>query len=116
MSVRIISQVWKLSKLQGGALLVLLAIADFANDEGMAYPSISTLAQKARLSKRHSQRILRGLVRAKVGLSSFYLYRNAQKLPGAYRAGRALRWDLEELRAWMRDQTTQSSSFSKETL
>lgn len=39
-----------------------------------------------------------------VGLSPWYLYRNADKIPAAHRAGRALRWDVDELRAWMREQ------------
>ena len=65
MSIKVMTQTWKVSQQQGGALLILLAIADFADDEGMAYPSISTLAKKARLSRRHTQRILRRLVRVK---------------------------------------------------
>jgi predicted DNA-binding transcriptional regulator AlpA len=39
-----------------------------------------------------------------VGLSTFYLYRNADRIPATFRAGRALRWDIELLRAWMRAQ------------
>jgi hypothetical protein len=50
MSVRTLNRVWEASRQTGGALLVLLAIADFADDDGLAYPSISTLARKARLS------------------------------------------------------------------
>lgn len=49
------SGVWKGSVHSGGPLLVLLAIADFANDEGVAYPSIETLAKKSRLSERSVQ-------------------------------------------------------------
>ena len=37
-----------------------------------------------------------------VGLTPWYLYKNSEKLPGAYRAGKALRWDINELKAWMR--------------
>ena len=40
--------VWERSKHQGGALLVLLGIADHANDQGVAYPSIERLARKIR--------------------------------------------------------------------
>ena len=41
--------------------MVLLAITDFANDDGMAYPSVSTLGKKARLSERQVQRAIRRL-------------------------------------------------------
>lgn len=40
---------------------MLLAIADFSDDEGRAYPSVPTLAQKCRMSKRNAQFILRNL-------------------------------------------------------
>lgn len=36
-----------------------------------------------------------------VGLSASYLYRNWRRIPAARRAGRALRWDMDELRKWM---------------
>ncbi len=44
------------------------------------------------------------------GLSKWFLYRNARKIPAAHRAGRALRWDLEGLRAWMRQQAEAQAS------
>lgn len=62
MSVRVMSHVWEHSDARLGARLVLLAIADFANDTGMAWPSVETLAAKSRLSSRQVQRILRQLV------------------------------------------------------
>jgi hypothetical protein len=64
MSVQIMSRVWNRSRQSGGALLVLLAIADFADDRGLAYPSVRTLARKARLSERHVQRVIGELVAA----------------------------------------------------
>jgi len=39
-----------------------------------------------------------------VHLSKWFLYRNAHRIPAAHRAGRALRWDIETLKLWMRDQ------------
>jgi len=39
-------------------LLVLLALADWANDDGYCWPTISALANKARLSERAVQQIL----------------------------------------------------------
>ena len=62
MSIRLMNQCWLHSRSKGGSLLVLLAIADFSNDEGFAYPSIATLARKARLTPRNTQRTIRRLV------------------------------------------------------
>ena len=56
------SRAWRLSRAKGGELLVLLAIGDFADDNGTAYPSIATLAKKARLSERQTQRAVHHLV------------------------------------------------------
>lgn len=50
MSVRWISQVWESSPYKGERLLLHLALADFANDEGFCWPSQTTLARKARCS------------------------------------------------------------------
>jgi hypothetical protein len=64
MSIEVMSRVWQRSRQAGGALLVLLAIADFADDRGVAYPSVPTLARKARLSERQVQRVISELVDA----------------------------------------------------
>lgn len=39
-----------------------------------------------------------------VGLSPSFLFKNSSRLPGVYRAGRSLRWDVCELKRWMADQ------------
>lgn len=46
--------------------LVLLALCDWANDAGICFPAVATVAQKASISKRHCQRIMADLT--KVGL------------------------------------------------
>lgn len=61
MSIAVMSRVWKYSQHSGSALLVLLAIADFARDDGSAWPSIETLAGKARISERQTIRIIKKL-------------------------------------------------------
>jgi len=61
MSIRTMTRVWKNSTQSGGKLLLLLAIADFANDDGMAFPGIDTLAKKTRQSRRTVQRQLSDL-------------------------------------------------------
>ena len=62
MSIAIMNRVWRYSKAEQGQLLVLLAIADFADDVGRAFPSVPTLATKSRLSDRQAQRVLKLLV------------------------------------------------------
>ena len=53
------SHVWRESKTQGGELLVLLAIADRADDSGIAWPRIAELSAKSRLSPRQVYRIIK---------------------------------------------------------
>ena len=64
MSISIMDRVWRLSKATKGDLLIMLAIADFANDAGDAWPSVPTLANKSRLKERQTQYALRRLVRS----------------------------------------------------
>lgn len=51
--------VWDNSIQKGSALLVLLSLADNANEENKAWPSIPTIAKKTRLTERYVQSILR---------------------------------------------------------
>lgn len=63
MSVRLMTQVWDSGCYSGGTLLVLLAMADFANDNGKRiFPHIETLAGKARLSVRAVQMAINDLI------------------------------------------------------
>lgn len=55
------ARVWAESKHSGTDLLMMLAIADFADDDGNAYPSVGTLATKCRTTSRHVNRILAAL-------------------------------------------------------
>lgn len=61
MSVRTMAAVWESSQHSGTNLLMLLAIADFADDDGRAFPSVGKLATKCRMSKRNAQDRLREL-------------------------------------------------------
>ena len=62
MSLKVMNWVWANSTEQGTGLLLLLAIADTAHDDGKgSYPSIETLAQKSRVSQRAVQYQLRRL-------------------------------------------------------
>ncbi len=62
MSIGVMTRVWEHSRASHGNLLVLLAIADFADDRGRAYPSVPTLERKSRLSERGVQNALKALV------------------------------------------------------
>jgi len=61
-SLKAMNWVWDHSPAVGTELLVLLAIADNADDAGAnAYPSTDTLARKTRLDTRTVQRVIRRL-------------------------------------------------------
>lgn len=55
------SLVWERAPYTAGSLLVFLALADWANDDGVAWPSMERLAEKTRIDKRSAQRIVRQL-------------------------------------------------------
>jgi hypothetical protein len=62
MSIKILNHVWEHSAQKGSYLVTMLAIADYAHDDGTrAYPSIATLARKTRMSERNVQLVLRKL-------------------------------------------------------
>ncbi len=61
MSFEVTNAVWKHSEQKSGTRLVLLALADYTNNEGIAWPAVSTLAQKVRMSERQVQRCVRKL-------------------------------------------------------
>jgi hypothetical protein len=55
--------VWAHSPYRGEALLLHLALADFANDEGTCFPSQKTLAKKARCSENFVRVAIRRMVK-----------------------------------------------------
>ena len=61
MSVAITRAIWQSSPVGGGELLVLLALADYASDDGWCWPSAATLAHRVHLSRRQVFRVLRAL-------------------------------------------------------
>lgn len=63
MSIKVMSVVWEHSTHKEGTLVVLLALADCAHDDGTgAFPSVETLGKKARMSERNVQYCLRRLI------------------------------------------------------
>ena len=63
MSIKVSTAVWESSTHKSGDLLLLLAIADHAHDDGTAWPGIARLARMTRLSERHVRRCLTALQR-----------------------------------------------------
>lgn len=61
MSIAVMSRVWDKSAQKGSALILLLALADFSNDEGICWPSVETLAHKARITSRQAQNLIGAL-------------------------------------------------------
>lgn len=58
MSIRIMSLVWDKSKHKGSALLLMLAIADHADDNGKCWPGMSSLAKKTRMGRRNVVKLM----------------------------------------------------------
>lgn len=62
MSIKVMTWVWDHSPASGTDLLMLLAIADHAGDDGRdAWPSVRKLAQRTRLDERTVRRVLKRL-------------------------------------------------------
>ena len=60
MSIKRMTAVWEHSTHKGANLLLLLALADNANDDGYCWPSIDTLARRTRT---HRATVIRGIER-----------------------------------------------------
>lgn len=58
MSVYISADVWRHSKAKGAALLVLLSLADQANDDGQCWPKVEQIAERCRISRASVHRHL----------------------------------------------------------
>lgn len=61
MSIRLMTAVWEREDLSATHKLVLLALADWANDEGLCWPSINRLSIKTSMAGRSIQRLIRQL-------------------------------------------------------
>ena len=61
MSIRIMSAVWDQAPHKRERLLVLLALADFADDSGLCWPSLPTIAAKARITTQGAIGIIKTL-------------------------------------------------------
>ena len=55
------TQAWENEQVKGSELLLLLALCDHANDDGVCWPSISSLAKKTRVEERAVSKNMRKL-------------------------------------------------------
>lgn len=66
MSIAIMTEVWKDAPVSGTELLMLLALADSANDDRECWPSVRHLCKKTRLSDPQVRKLLKSLVERKL--------------------------------------------------
>lgn len=63
MSIAVMARVWQDYPGAGGSeLLAMLALADWSDDEGRCWPSMTSIADKTRLSRSQAQRVVHGLI------------------------------------------------------
>ena len=62
MSIKLMAAVWEREDISATEALILLALADHANDEGNCYPSVGRLAKRCKMSDRGVQKIVQRLV------------------------------------------------------
>lgn len=62
MSFKVTNWAWSRSESRNGARLVMLALADRADDDGFAWPSIEDLCERTKLSPRAVQKAITNLV------------------------------------------------------
>ncbi len=61
MSIELQTEVWKHADLSGTKLLLLLALADYADDEHRCFPKVKTLAARIRTDERGTRKHLKEL-------------------------------------------------------
>lgn len=61
MSVRIMSAIWESGPADQAECMLLLALADMADDDGICWPAMATVADRARMSERNARRVVRRL-------------------------------------------------------
>lgn len=83
MSIELVAKAKK-TRLHGDstAKLLLIVLADYANDEGMAWPSVKTMAEETEKSERSIQLLLRKLEQMRL------ILKGDQKLVAKYAKGR----------------------------
>lgn len=91
LSVKVQTAVWEGFSSGGSELLVMLALSDWADDEGRCWPSIAKVAEKCRLSRSQVQRVVHRLI------AGGHLFVEANAAGGAPGATRRYRIDIASL-------------------
>jgi hypothetical protein len=96
MSIKILTEIWSEPPVRQGTLLVLLALADSADETSReCWPSIRTIAKKSVLSERQVQHCLRELVEARIVDVDANAGRHGTNL---YRIRQRAEWGVQKLR------------------
>lgn len=91
MSVRVLARVWDHFPGGGSELLALLALADWSDDDGRCWPSMTAIGQKCRLSRSQALRVIHKII------NDGFLVVEGNEHGGAPGATRRYRIDLERL-------------------
>lgn len=106
MSVRVIDRVWSCGRYSGGTLIVLLAMADWANDDGgRVFPTVNQLAEKSRMTTRQVRTCIRQLEDDQV----IALVNRATGRPGQANEYRIVLSELQQVEAPETAHTTPSA-------
>lgn len=62
MSASVVSEVWKHSHAVYKERIMILALADCADDQGVCWPSVAHLAEKCRISESTAKRLIQKLI------------------------------------------------------
>lgn len=62
MSIKVMTRVWDKAEQKGSELLLLLAMADVATEDGICWPGTSYLAKRIRMTERHVKRLIDNLI------------------------------------------------------
>ena len=111
MSIKIRSEVWENAPLVGTDLLVLLALADMANDENReCWPGLKNISHKARISTRQVSNVLGDLELQGIICITSRLTEKGGNTSNLYRISEVSNWAV--LQSYMDDNTPMNHSSS----
>jgi len=79
-SMIVMNRVWDHAQQSGTSLVVLLALADRSDEDGICWPGVAWIAQRARLQSRQARNILRQLEKSRDILATIGRGRNHTNL------------------------------------
>jgi hypothetical protein len=106
MAVEAITYVWQSTKQSGSGLVMMLALADYANQDGVCWPGIEALAEKCRMTERNAQLLLKRLAKD----SEIIIHRNKGVATGT---GNTNKYELIGFVEWL-EEVKRISSLKKQ--